>query len=111
MSDVLIEMTSKRFGCVGVTDANGGLLGVITDGDLRRHMQNDLLKQRAHQVMTTSPRLVRAGALGGEALRLMNQNAVPVTCLFVVADEAVGEPTPRPVGIIHVHDCLRAGVA
>ena len=111
MSDVLIVMTSKRFGCVGVVDQAGGLLGVITDGDLRRHMQNDLLKQRAHEVMTANPRLVRAGALGGEALRLMNQHRTPVTCLFVVADEDVGAATPKPVGIVHVHDCLRSGVA
>jgi arabinose-5-phosphate isomerase len=111
MSDVLIEMTSKRFGCVGVTNDSGGLLGVITDGDLRRHMQGDLLKRRAHEVMTANPRLVRSGALGGEALRLMNQHAVPVTCLFVIEDDAVGAAAPRPVGIVHVHDCLRAGVA
>jgi arabinose-5-phosphate isomerase len=112
MSDVLIEMTSKRFGCVGVTDETGGLLGVITDGDLRRHMQGDLLKRRAHEVMTAHPRLVRAGALGGEALRLMNQVEPRVTCLFVVADEDVAKTTPtKPVGIVHVHDCLRAGVA
>ncbi len=61
--------------------------------------------------MTGKPRLVRSGALGGEALRLMNQHAVPVTCLFVIADDAVGAATPAPVGIVHVHDCLRAGVA
>jgi len=111
MSDVLLEMTSKRFGCAGVTNADGGLIGVITDGDLRRHMQGDLLKALAREVMTGKPRLIRAGALGGEALRLMNQNRVPVTCLFVVADEDVNKPTPKPVGIVHVHDCLRAGVA
>jgi arabinose-5-phosphate isomerase len=111
MSEVLLEMTSKRFGCAGVVDDQGGLLGVITDGDLRRHMQGDLLKQRAHQVMTGKPRLVRAGALGGEALRLMNQHAVPVTCLFVIDDETVGAATPKPIGIVHVHDLLRAGVA
>jgi len=111
MSDVLLVMTSKRFGCAGVTDGKGGLVGVITDGDLRRHMQGDLLKQRARDVMTAKPRLVRSGALGGEALRLMNQHEKPVTCLFVVADEDVGKASPKPVGIIHVHDCLRAGVA
>ena len=111
MSDVLLEITSKRFGCAGVTDATGGLTGVITDGDLRRHMQGDLLQRRAREVMTAKPRLVRSGALGGEALRLMNQHDKPVTCLFVVADEDVGKPTPRPVGIVHVHDCLRSGVA
>ena len=111
MSEVLIEITSKRFGCAGVTNAQGGLIGVITDGDLRRHMQGDLLKKKARDVMTGQPRVIRQGALGGEALRLMNQHAVPVTCLFVVGDEDVGKATPKPVGIIHIHDCLRAGVA
>jgi len=110
MSDVLLEITSKRFGCAGVVDADGGLVGVITDGDLRRHMQSDLLTQRAGAVMTSRPRLIRVGALGGEALRLMNDNRVPVTCLFVVADEDVAKPAPKPVGIVHVHDCLRAVV-
>ena len=110
MSDVLIEMTSKRFGCAGVVDGQGTLLGVITDGDLRRHMQGDLLKRKAAEVMTTRPRLIRSGALGAEALRLMNQHAVPVTCLFVVADEDAGKANAKPVGIVHVHDCLRAGV-
>jgi arabinose-5-phosphate isomerase len=111
MSDVLLEMTSKRFGCAGVVDAAGMLLGVITDGDLRRHMQGDLLKRKAAEVMTTRPRLIRSGALGAEALRLMNQHAIPVTCLFVVGDEDAGKASARPVGIVHVHDCLRAGVA
>jgi arabinose-5-phosphate isomerase len=111
MSDVLLEMTSKRFGCAGVVDASGMLLGVITDGDLRRHMQGDLLKRKAAEVMTTRPRLIRSGALGAEALRLMNQHAIPVTCLFVVGDEDAGKASARPVGIVHVHDCLRAGVA
>jgi arabinose-5-phosphate isomerase len=111
MSDVLLEITSKRFGCAGVTRDDGGLLGVITDGDLRRHMQSDLLKRRAGDVMTSRPRLVREGALAAEALRLMNQHAVPVTCLFVVSDQDVGNEHPRPVGIVHIHDCLRAGVA
>lgn len=111
MSEVLLEMTSKRFGCAGVLDETGGLVGVITDGDLRRHMQGDLLKRTAGEVMTTQPRLIRAGALGAEALRLMNQHAIPVTCLFVIGDEDAGRPAPRPVGIVHVHDCLRAGVA
>ena len=111
MSEVLLEMTSKRFGCAGVLDEAGGLVGVITDGDLRRHMQGDLLKRTAGEVMTMQPRLIRAGALGAEALRLMNQHAIPVTCLFVIGDEDAGRPAPRPVGIVHVHDCLRAGVA
>lgn len=111
MSGVLLEITSKRFGCAGVVDDAGGIVGIITDGDLRRHMQGDLLQRRAREIMTANPRLVRVGALGGEALRLMNQHEKPATSLFVVADEDVGKPTPRPVGIVHVHDCLRAGVA
>ncbi len=111
MSDVLLEITSKRFGCAGVTDTQGGLVGVITDGDLRRHMQGDLLKRRAGEVMTAKPRLVRSGALGGAARRLMNQNATPVTCWVVVGDEDVAKAAPKPVGIVHVHDCLRSGVA
>ncbi len=111
MSEVLLEMTSKRFGCAGVTDARGGIVGVITDGDLRRHMQGDLLRYTAGEVMTTHPRLIRAGALGVEALRLMNQHETPVTCLFVVSDEETGTANPRPVGIVHIHDCLRAGLA
>ncbi len=111
MSDVLLEITSKRFGCAGVTGHDGGLVGVITDGDLRRHMQGDLLKRKAREVMTGRPRLIREGALGAEALRLMNHHAVPVTCLFVIADKDSGLTNPKPVGIVHVHDCLRAGVA
>ncbi len=111
MSHVLLEMTSKRFGCAGVVDERGCLLGVITDGDLRRHMQGDLMSCTADEVMTTHPRLIRAGALGAEALRLMNQHNIPVTCLFVVGDEEASAPHPRPVGIVHIHDCLRAGVA
>jgi arabinose-5-phosphate isomerase len=111
MSQVLLEITSKRFGCAGVVNAAGGLLGVITDGDLRRHMQGDLLNRKAGEVMTAHPRLIREGALGAEALRLMNQHAIPVTCLFVVRDEDAGQANPKPVGIVHIHDCLRAGVA
>ncbi len=111
MSGVLLEITSKRFGCAGVVDDAGGIVGIITDGDLRRHMQGDLLQRRAREIMTDNPRLVRVGALGGEALRLMNQHEKPATSLFVVADEDVGKSTPKPVGIVHVHDCLRAGVA
>ena len=112
MSEVLVEMTSKRFGCAGIVEAShGGLIGIITDGDLRRHMQSELLARSAREVMTARPQMVRANALGGEALRLMTESPVRKTCLFVVADEDVGKATPRPVGIIHIHDCLRAGIA
>ena len=111
MSEVLLEITSKRFGCAGVIGTDGGLLGVITDGDLRRHMQGDLLKRTAREVMTTRPRFIREEALGAEALRLMNQHDVPVTCLFVISDEEAVKASPKPTGIVHIHDCLRAGVA
>jgi arabinose-5-phosphate isomerase len=111
MSEVLVEMTSKRFGCAGIVDAQGGLVGIITDGDLRRHMQGDLLKRSAREVMTANPQMVRAHALGGEALRLMTESSVRKTCLFVVADEDVGKTAPKAVGIVHIHDCLRAGIA
>jgi arabinose-5-phosphate isomerase len=101
MSDALLTMTNKRFGCVGVLDAKGRLRGIITDGDLRRKMADDLLAQRVTAVMTASPKTIRPQALAAEALGLMNANNI--TSLFVVEDE-------QPRGILHVHDCLRAGV-
>lgn len=102
MSEVLIEMTAKSFGCVGVTDEAGVLLGVVTDGDLRRHMSAALLERTASEVMTPGAKTVRPGALATEALRLMNAGSI--TTLFVVESDV-------PVGIVHVHDCLRTGVA
>jgi arabinose-5-phosphate isomerase len=102
MSDVLLTMTNKRFGCVGVVDAGGRLAGIVTDGDLRRHMSKDLLNNTAGEVMTGSPKTIRLGALASEALGTMNDNTI--TALFVVDGGA-------PVGILHIHDCLRAGIA
>lgn len=102
MSDVVIVMSSKGFGCVGIVDDDGRLSGIITDGDLRRHMQGDLLTLPAREVMTANPKAIRPDALASEALGFMNGRSI--TNLFVVEDR-------RPVGIIHVHDCLRAGVA
>lgn len=102
MSDVLLVMTAKGFGCAGVCDPSGKILGVITDGDLRRNMTPELLDLRADQVMTPDPKVIRRKALGAEALGKMNATAI--TCLFVVEDNT-------PVGIIHVQDCLRAGIA
>ncbi len=106
MSEAILIMTQRRFGCVGVTGKNGVLSGIITDGDLRRHMATGLLDMTAREVMTTEPRTVRPQALAAEALGIMNgvRNEPPVTSLFVVEDT-------RPVGILHIHDCLRAGVA
>jgi arabinose-5-phosphate isomerase len=101
MSDALLTMTAKRFGCVGVVDALGRLRGIVTDGDLRRHMSADLLARTVGAVMTVGPKTIRPQALAAEALGLMNANNI--TSLFVVEDEL-------PRGILHVHDCLRAGI-
>lgn len=102
MQDVLIEMTAKRFGCAGVVNGKGQLIGVITDGDLRRHMESGLLTRNAREVMTAHPLTIRPGALAVEALALMNEKSV--TTLFVSEQDT-------PEGILHVHDILRAGVA
>ena len=102
MSDALVEMSAKGFGCVGIVDAGGNLVGIITDGDLRRHMRADLLKARVEDVMTRGPNTVRPDQLASEALEFLN--AMKRTVLFVV------EGT-KPIGIVHMHDLLRAGVA
>jgi len=102
MSEAIVEMSTKGFGCVAVTDSNGKLAGVITDGDLRRHMRMDLLQAPVDDVMTKSPKIVRPDQLASEALQLLNSSKI--TALFVVELE-------RPVGIVHFHDLLRAGVA
>ncbi len=102
MSDVILTMTAKRFGCVGVVEADGTLTGIFTDGDLSRHISKDLLDSAVGAVMTHSPKTIRLGALASEALGTMNDNAI--TVLFVVDGEV-------PVGIVHMHDCLRAGIA
>ncbi len=102
VSEAILVMTAKRFGCVGLTGPDGKLAGIITDGDLRRHMNPDLLSLPAETVMTSNPKTIRPTTLAGEALGIMNSLAI--TSLFVT-DEG------RPVGIIHIHDCLRAGVA
>jgi arabinose-5-phosphate isomerase len=104
MSEVLLEMTAKRLGCVGVLNGRGGLAGIITDGDLRRHMSPALLERPAVEVMTPGPKTIRPQALAAEALAVMNQSERPFTVIFVVENG-------RPVGALHMHDCLRAGVA
>ena len=102
MSTALVTMTQKSFGCLGVTDAKGKLTGVITDGDLRRHMGDNLLAARTGDIMTRKPKVVPPGMLASAALEVLN--ASRITALFVV-DKG------KPVGIVHVHDLLRAGVA
>ncbi|MEO1206051.1 MAG: KpsF/GutQ family sugar-phosphate isomerase [Pseudomonadota bacterium] len=101
MSDALLTMTSKSFGCLGVTDKNGELIGVVTDGDLRRHMGTELVSARTADIMTKGPKSVQPGTLASAALEVMNTSRI--TALFVVQDR-------KPVGIVHVHDLLRAGV-
>jgi arabinose-5-phosphate isomerase len=102
MSDALVEMSAKTFGCVGITDASGDLIGIITDGDLRRHMRPDLLEARVEDVMTKGPNTVRPDQLASEALEMLNSKKR--TVLFVVDGR-------RAVGLVHMHDLLRAGVA
>ena len=101
MSDALVEMTAKGFGCVGILD-RGVLVGIITDGDLRRKMRPDLLETKVDAVMTRTPKTVRPDQLATEALEILNSSKI--TALFVVEASA-------PIGIIHLHDLLRAGVA
>jgi arabinose-5-phosphate isomerase len=102
MSEAIVEMSAKGFGCVAVTEPSGKLAGVITDGDLRRHMGADLLQVKVDAVMTAAPKTVRPDQLVSEALQLLN--ASKITALIVVDAD-------RPVGIVHFHDLLRAGVA
>lgn len=105
MDRALLLMTEKRFGCLGVQDPGGRLVGIVTDGDLRRAMGPDLLGRRLGEIMTPAPRTIAADALAAEALHAMNARERPITTLFVV------EAQERPVGILHIHDLLRAGLA
>jgi arabinose-5-phosphate isomerase len=107
MREVLLTMTSGGFGVAGVIDDDGALTGIITDGDLRRHMERELLERPARDVMTSSPKTVAPDLLAAQALAIMNDGTPRVTCLFVVDPTHDGG---RPIGILHVHDCLRAGL-
>lgn len=102
MSDALVEMTSKGFGCVGIVDARGAVVGIVTDGDLRRHMGPGLMTALVDDVMTKNPKTIRSTLLAGEALEVLN--ASKITALIVTE-------ASKPVGIVHMHDLLRAGVA
>lgn len=101
MPQALLTMTEKRFGCAGVTASDGALVGIITDGDLRRHMDTDIMQKQARAVMNAAPVTITPAMLAAEALGIMNSKSI--TCLFVVDGG-------KPVGILHIHDCLRAGV-
>jgi arabinose-5-phosphate isomerase len=102
MTEALVTMTQKALGCLGVIDSNGLLVGIITDGDLRRHMGPDLLAAMAGQVMTPTPKTIKATTLASAALDMLNKSRI--TALFVVE-------RGRPIGLVHVHDLLRASVA
>lgn len=103
MHDVLIVMTQKSLGCAGVVDTTGGLVGIITDGDLRRHMQDaGFLTRRAAQIMNAHPMTVGPQILAAEALQILNDKKR--NQLFVTENN-------QPVGVLHIHDLLRAGIA
>ena len=104
MSDALVEMSRKGFGCLVVVDQHNELAGIITDGDLRRHMHDGLLLEPVERVMTINPRTVTPGMLASELLDMMNAMKPAVTVLIVAEGK-------KPVGIVHVHDVLRAGIA
>lgn len=103
MQDALLVMTSKMLGCVGIVDKDNRLLGIITDGDLRRCISADMFNKKASDLMTKNPRTIAPDVLAAEAVNLMNNTGRGITQLFAVRDG-------KPVGIIHMHDCLRAGV-
>ncbi|MFL5333879.1 MAG: SIS domain-containing protein [Geminicoccaceae bacterium] len=103
LADAVLEMTRKRLGCVGVV-ADGRLAGIITDGDLRRHMAPDILARTASEIMTPDPRTIGPRALAVEGVAAMNGPPRPVNVLFVIDGD-------RPIGALHLHDCLKAGIA
>lgn len=103
MDHVLVVMTEKRFGCAGIVDADGKLIGIITDGDLRRHMEDGLTRKTAESVMTRNPMTIKPRLLAAEAVHMLNEKQR--TQVFVVDDAG------KPVGILHIHDLLRAGIA
>jgi arabinose-5-phosphate isomerase len=102
MSDALVEMSSKGFGCVGIIDSRGHIVGIVTDGDLRRHMRPDLMTASVDDVMTKNPKTIGRDLLAGEALEILNTSKITA---LIVTD------ANKPVGIVHLHDLLRAGVA
>jgi arabinose-5-phosphate isomerase len=102
MSEALVTMSEKGFGCLGVVNEQGNITGIITDGDLRRHMNDGLLNRKAVDIMTRDPKTVTANMLTGEALAVMNENKIQG--LFI-CDKA------SPTGFIHLHDLLRIGTA
>ena len=105
MRDVLLTMASGRLGCVGLVDGAGALVGIVTDGDVRRHAAENLENRSAAEIMTRKPKLAHPGQLAVEALADMTENKI--TQLFVLE---ASDKARRPVGVLHIHDCLRAGL-
>ena len=104
MLDVIPVMSEKRFGCVGVVNDDGDLVGIVTDGDLRRTLAENLLNKSVADVMTTAPKTIKRQALAAEAVAVMND--LEITNLFVV-----DEKSSVPMGIVHIHDLLKAGIS
>ncbi|MFM7084095.1 MAG: CBS domain-containing protein, partial [Hyphomicrobium sp.] len=102
MAEAIVIMTEKSFGCLGITDSKDRLVGVVTDGDLRRHMGDNLLATPVGKIMNKAHKTISPSMLASAALELINSSRI--TALFVV-DKG------RPVGIVHIHDLLRAGLA
>ena len=102
MPEILLQMTSKHLGCTGVVDCFGQIIGIITDGDLRRHIDQDFLNQTAGQIMTKNPITADGEDLAIEAIAIMNKKLI--TSLLVL------DKQKKPAGILHLHDCLRSGV-
>ncbi|MBR1903639.1 MAG: KpsF/GutQ family sugar-phosphate isomerase [Alphaproteobacteria bacterium] len=104
MQDALITMSEKMLGCVGIVDDNGDLIGMITDGDLRRWMSPNLISEKVSKVMTKNPRTITKDILIAEAVNIMNTTGNGITNVFVVENK-------KPIGIVHIHDCLKAGAS
>jgi arabinose-5-phosphate isomerase len=101
MKDVIVKITNKNFGCIGILNKSNLLIGIITDGDLRRHMENNLLNKKAKDVMSKNPKVIIKNTFVSDAVKIIN--SYKITSLFVV--EKIREK--KPIGIIHLHDCLR----
>ena len=101
MKDVIIQITNKNFGCIGVLDKSKYLIGVITDGDLRRHMRSDLLNKKAREIMSKKPKVIDENTFVSDALKIINK--YKITSLFIVKKLK----DKKPSGIVHLHDCLR----
>ena len=102
MTTAIIEMTKKRFGCLGVVSKTNNLIGIITDGDLRRHMEDNILEKKTSYIMTKKPKTVGENIFAIEALNIMKKNKI--TQVFVTKNN-------KPIGILHIHDCIELELA